>query len=45
VSGIVSQPGESNAYGRDEKLRTRSCHLGLDFLHALAKQVAGTIAM
>ncbi len=45
VSGIFSQPGENNAHGRDEKLRTRSYYDGLDFLYQLVKQVAGTIAM
>jgi acetylornithine deacetylase/succinyl-diaminopimelate desuccinylase-like protein len=45
VSGIFSQPGESNAHGRDEKLRVRSYYEGLEFLYQLVKQVAGTIAM
>ncbi len=45
VSGIFSLPGENNAHGRDEKLRTRSYYEGLDFLYQLVKQVAGTIAM
>jgi acetylornithine deacetylase/succinyl-diaminopimelate desuccinylase-like protein len=45
VSGIFSLPGESNAHGRDEKLRTRSYYEGLDFLYQLVKQVSGTIAM
>jgi acetylornithine deacetylase/succinyl-diaminopimelate desuccinylase-like protein len=45
LSGIFSQPGENNAHGRDEKLRTRSFYEGLDFLYNLVKQVAGTIAM
>jgi acetylornithine deacetylase/succinyl-diaminopimelate desuccinylase-like protein len=45
VSGIFSQPGENNAHGRDEKLRTRSYYDGLDFLYQLVKQVSGTIAM
>ncbi len=45
VSGIFSLPGENNAHGRDEKLRTRSYYEGLDFLYKLVKQVAGTIAM
>ncbi|MBC7844799.1 MAG: M20/M25/M40 family metallo-hydrolase [Gemmatimonadaceae bacterium] len=45
VSGIFSQPGENNAHGRDEKLRTRSFYEGLDFLYELVKQVSGTIAM
>ncbi len=45
VSGIFSNPGENNAHGRDEKLRTRSYYNGLDFLYQLVKQVSGTIAM
>jgi acetylornithine deacetylase/succinyl-diaminopimelate desuccinylase-like protein len=45
VSGIFSQPGENNAHGRDEKLRTRSYYEGLEFLYQLVKQVSGTIAM
>ncbi len=45
VSGIFSQPGENNAHGRDEKLRSRSYYEGLDFLYQLVKQVSGTIAM
>ena len=45
VSGIFSLPGENNAHGRDEKLRTKSFYEGLDFLYQLVKQVAGTVAM
>jgi len=45
VSGIFSVPGENNAHGRDEKLRTRSFYEGLDFLYQLVRQVSGTIAM
>ena len=45
VSGIFSLPGENNAHGRDEKLRTKSYYEGLDFLYQLVKQVAGTVAM
>jgi acetylornithine deacetylase/succinyl-diaminopimelate desuccinylase-like protein len=45
VSGIFSAPGEVNAHGRDEKLRTRSFYEGLEFLYQLVKQVAGTVAM
>jgi len=41
VSGIFSSPGETNAHGRDEKLRVKSFYDGLDFLYALVKQVAG----
>ena len=45
VSGIFSVPGETNAHGRDEKLRTRSFYEGLDFLYQLVKQVSGAVAM
>ena len=45
VSGIFSQPGENNAHGRDEKLRTKSFYEGLDFLYQLVKRVSGPIAM
>jgi acetylornithine deacetylase/succinyl-diaminopimelate desuccinylase-like protein len=45
VSGIFSVPGENNAHGRDEKMRTKSYYDGLDFLYQLVKQVSGTIAM
>ena len=41
VSGIFSTPGETNAHGRDEKLRVKSYYDGLDFLYDLVKQVAG----
>ncbi|MEP6835145.1 MAG: M20/M25/M40 family metallo-hydrolase [Gemmatimonas sp.] len=41
VSGIFSTPGETNAHGRDEKLRVKSYYDGLDFLYELVKQVAG----
>ena len=41
VSGIFSAPGESNAHGRDEKLRVRSFYEGLDFLDRLVRRVAG----
>ena len=41
VSGIFSTPGETNAHGRDEKLRIKSYYDGLDFLYELVKQVAG----
>ncbi len=42
VSGIFSLPGESNAHGRDEKLRTRSFYEGLEFLDKLVKRLAGS---
>lgn len=41
VSGIFSAPGETNAHGRDEKLRVKSYYDGLEFLYQLVKQVAG----
>ncbi len=41
VSGIFSAPGETNAHGRDEKLRVKSFYDGLDFLYELVKDVAG----
>ncbi len=41
VSGIFSAPGETNAHGRDEKLRVKSFYDGLDFLYELVKQIAG----
>lgn len=44
VSGIFSSPGETNAHGRDEKLRVKSFYDGLDFLYELVKQVAGPTA-
>jgi acetylornithine deacetylase/succinyl-diaminopimelate desuccinylase-like protein len=40
VSGIFSLPGESNAHGRDEKLRTKSFYDGLAFLDALVRRLA-----
>ncbi len=41
VSGIFSAPGETNAHGRNEKLRVKSFYDGLEFLYELVKQVAG----
>ncbi|BAH37440.1 MAG TPA: peptidase M20 [Gemmatimonas aurantiaca] len=41
VSGIFSAPGETNAHGRNEKLRVKSFYDGLAFLYELVKQVAG----
>jgi acetylornithine deacetylase/succinyl-diaminopimelate desuccinylase-like protein len=41
VSGIFSAPGETNAHGRDEKLRVKSFYDGLAFLHELVRMVAG----
>ncbi len=42
VSGIFSMPGETNAHGRDEKLRIKSFYDGLDFLYQLVKMVSST---
>ena len=42
VSGIFSLGGETNAHGRDEKLRTKSFYEGLDFLDKLVKRLAGS---
>ncbi|MEJ7760601.1 MAG: M20/M25/M40 family metallo-hydrolase [Gemmatimonadaceae bacterium] len=41
VSGIFSLPGETNAHGRDEKLRTKSFYDGLDFLDKLVRRLSG----
>ncbi len=41
VSGIFSAPGETNAHGRDEKLRIKSYFDGLEFLYQLVRQVSG----
>ena len=41
VSGIFSAAGETNAHGRDEKLRVKSFYDGLEFLYQLVKQVSG----
>ncbi len=40
VSGIFSAAGETNAHGRDEKLRVKSFYDGLEFLYQLVKQVS-----
>lgn len=42
VSGLFSQAGESNAHGRDEKLRVKSFYDGLEFLDQLVRTIAGT---
>ena len=42
VSGIFSSPGETNAHGRDEKLRVKSFYDGLEFLYELVKQISNT---
>jgi acetylornithine deacetylase/succinyl-diaminopimelate desuccinylase-like protein len=45
VSGIFSTPGETNAHGRDEKLRVKSLFEGQAFLYELVKRVSGAPAM
>lgn len=40
VSGVFSSPGETNAHGRDEKLRIKSFYDGLDFLYQLVKMIS-----
>ena len=42
VSGIFSEPGETNAHGRDEKLRVKSFYDGLAFLDQLVRMLATT---
>jgi acetylornithine deacetylase/succinyl-diaminopimelate desuccinylase-like protein len=41
VSGLFSLPGETNAHGRDEKLRVKSFYEGLDFLDQLVRRLGG----
>ncbi len=43
VSGIFSLPGETNAHGRDEKLRVKSYYDGLEFLDHLVRRLAGPV--
>ena len=43
VSGIFSTPGETNAHGRDEKLRVKSYYDGLEFLDQLVRRLAGGV--
>jgi acetylornithine deacetylase/succinyl-diaminopimelate desuccinylase-like protein len=40
VSGIFSTPGETNAHGRDEKLRVKSFYDGLAFLDSLVRALS-----
>ena len=42
VSGLFSLPGESNAHGRDEKMRVRSFYDGQRFLYELVKRLGGS---
>jgi acetylornithine deacetylase/succinyl-diaminopimelate desuccinylase-like protein len=41
VSGLFSEPGETNAHGRDEKLRVKSFYEGLAFLDQLVRRLSG----
>lgn len=41
VSGLFSEPGETNAHGRDEKLRVKSFYDGLSFLDQLVRRLSG----
>ena len=43
VSGIFSSPGETNAHGRDEKLRVKSFYEGLEFLDQLVRRLGGSV--
>lgn len=40
VSGLFSVPGQTNAHGRDEKLRVKSFYDGLSFLDQLVRTLA-----
>jgi len=44
VSGLFSEPGETNAHGRDEKLRVKSFYDGLAFLDQLVRRLSGVPA-
>jgi len=43
VSGLFSLPGETNAHGRDEKLRVKSYYDGLEFLDQLVRRLGGGV--
>ena len=43
VSGLFSLPGETNAHGRDEKLRVKSYYEGLEFLDQLVRRLGGGV--
>jgi acetylornithine deacetylase/succinyl-diaminopimelate desuccinylase-like protein len=45
VSGIFSVPGETNAHGRDEKLRVKSFYDGVEFLDQLVRRLGGAPVM
>ena len=40
VKGMFAQNGETNAHGRDEKMRVKSFYEGVDFLDQLVRQVS-----
>jgi acetylornithine deacetylase/succinyl-diaminopimelate desuccinylase-like protein len=41
ISGLFSEAGESNAHGRDEKMRVKSFYDGLTFLDLLVRRLSG----
>ena len=43
ISGLFSLPNETNAHGRDEKLRAKSFYEGLEFLDRLVRTLAGGV--
>jgi acetylornithine deacetylase/succinyl-diaminopimelate desuccinylase-like protein len=43
ISGLFSTPGETNAHGRDEKLRVKSYYDGLEFLDRLVRRLGGGV--
>jgi acetylornithine deacetylase/succinyl-diaminopimelate desuccinylase-like protein len=43
ISGLFSLPGETNAHGRDEKLRVKSYYDGLEFLDQLVRRLGGGV--
>lgn len=45
VSGIFSVPSETNAHGRDEKLRVKSFYDGVQFLDRLVRRLTGSPAL
>ncbi len=45
ISGIFSVPGETNAHGRDEKLRVKSFYDGLAFLDQLVRRLTAVPSM
>jgi acetylornithine deacetylase/succinyl-diaminopimelate desuccinylase-like protein len=43
VSGLFGVTGETNAHGRDEKLRVKSYYQGLEFLDKLVRRLTGGV--